>query len=214
MNWAQKGSLRNGGRCKTLQVERKHSNLLQKCCGCLFLELWKVGQHCCWLRAGRGGGKSDLFFPHTLLKPVCSRPQKLSQGLTARPVPSAQELYLKFPHWEVLLCSFALSSLLIQPVTYFGEKLRVFFWQHSDCSVFHDLPQGRCQAQHSKESLSEHDSKTSWVSVRFLIDLNPFWTMNSCSQSRTSATKNHSWWYVVQVDEQTITSETCLIYSY
>lgn len=51
------------------------------------------------------------------------------------------------PSREVVLGSFALSSQLIQTISYFGENLPVFFWQYDDCSIFCGFPpQGRSQA--------------------------------------------------------------------
>ena len=165
---------------------------------------------CSWGRcvrtAGSGlggdGEKSSLLFPPSSLLQLAVR-SKASEALPrlkSQSNATCVRALIIISHWEVLLWSFALSSLLIQLVTYFGEKLPVFFRQYSDCSIFRDFPpQGICQLSVTEESLSEHYSKTSWVSIGLLIALGPFWTVSSSSsQLGTSATReNCSWWYVV-----------------
>lgn len=168
----------------------------------------------CWVRTRRGRWKvKSSFSPSSLLQlAVCSKATEAFPRLKSQSNAKCMGALFIIPHWEVLLWNFALSSLLIQLVTYFGEKLPIFFWQHNDCSIFRDFPsQGICQLSVTEESLSEH----SWVSIGLLTSLGQFWTVCSSSQLGTAATReNCSWWYVVAGGGAGNYAETRLIYSY
>lgn len=103
---------------------------------------WSIGR--CVSIAGSGlggeGEKSGLFFPHTLLKPaVCSKAKEAFPGLNCQSNAKCTGALLIISLLRGFTLEFCFKLLLIQPVTCFGEKRPVFFWQRDDCSIFHDF---------------------------------------------------------------------------